>query len=88
MNSNEFSSDSAQHVNPPASEATRPLTTTQAAELLGVTGRTVQTLVRQGVIPARTLRPGGRRPAYRIDRADLLAYVARQAVQPTVDTQS
>jgi excisionase family DNA binding protein len=58
---------------PPSDASTefeRLLTTDETAEILGITGRTVRTLVRAGSLPA--VRFGG---SVRIDPADLRRFV-------------
>jgi len=47
----------------------------QVAEIIGVSRRTLDDLIKRGVIAAFTLDPTKERKQYRVNKADLIAYM-------------
>ena len=60
----------------PRQEKQQELTAKQVAELLGVTKRAVQFMIKRGVFPNAYQLPGGTRTAFLIPASDLDAYLA------------
>lgn len=65
---------------PQSPPGARPLTTTQVAEALGVSRRTVQQMILAGELPAYRIGAGRRPRQYRITPHAVEAYRQRQAV--------
>lgn len=51
----------------------------QVADIIGVSRRTVDDLIKNGVIKAFALDPAKQRKQYRVNKADLMAYITNKS---------